>query len=155
VLKPNAHGLQHTEANQPPPIALSEPQMCALLAASQPLPPALRSAFLEACAKEIAAMPELGDGAKLAGNSVGKLCEHGADRHADRPGEPALRNVAVFADLVKAIARSRVDGSLGHGFLRGPAEKHLETSDNKSSPEIRTGPVQIPFRVVGRRQDAR
>jgi hypothetical protein len=33
--------------------------MCALLAASYPLPTAL-AAFLEACAKEIAAMPELG-----------------------------------------------------------------------------------------------
>jgi hypothetical protein len=63
VLKPNAHGLPHTAANQPSPIALSEAQMCALLAASHPLPPAARSAFLEACAKEIANLPELGDGA--------------------------------------------------------------------------------------------
>src|SRR6266550_5890913 len=39
-MKPNAHGLPHTEANQPLPIALSEAQMCALLAASYPLPPA-------------------------------------------------------------------------------------------------------------------
>jgi hypothetical protein len=39
-----------SESDQPPPIALSEAQMCALLAASYPLPPALRSAFLEACA---------------------------------------------------------------------------------------------------------
>jgi hypothetical protein len=62
MLKPTAHGLPHTEANQPPPIALSEAQMCALLAASYPLPPALRSAFLEACAREIANLPELGDG---------------------------------------------------------------------------------------------
>ena len=46
-----------------PPIALSEAQMCALLAASHPLPPAARSAFLEPCAKEIATLPELGDGA--------------------------------------------------------------------------------------------
>jgi hypothetical protein len=60
--KPNAYGRPHTEANQPPPIALTEPQMCALLAASCPLPPALRSAFLEACAREIANLPELGDG---------------------------------------------------------------------------------------------
>jgi hypothetical protein len=37
--------------------------MCALLAASHPLPPAARPAFLEACAKEIANLPELGDGA--------------------------------------------------------------------------------------------
>ena len=37
--------------------------MCALLAALHPLPPAVRSAFLEACAKEIANLPELGDGA--------------------------------------------------------------------------------------------
>ena len=63
LLKPNAHGLPQTEANQPSPIALSEAQMLALLAASYPLPPAARPAFLEACAKEIAAMPELGDGA--------------------------------------------------------------------------------------------
>jgi hypothetical protein len=39
-----------SESDQPPPIALTESQMCALLAASYPLPPALRSAFLEACA---------------------------------------------------------------------------------------------------------
>jgi hypothetical protein len=45
-LKPNAYGLPHTEANQPSPIALNEAQMCALLAASYPLPPAARSAFL-------------------------------------------------------------------------------------------------------------
>jgi hypothetical protein len=44
------------------PIALSEAQMLALLAASHPLPAPARPAFLEACAKEIAAMPELGDG---------------------------------------------------------------------------------------------
>ena len=34
VLKPNAHGLPHTEGHQSSPIALSEAQMCALLAAS-------------------------------------------------------------------------------------------------------------------------
>ena len=34
------------EANQPPPIALSEAQMCALLAASYPLPPAERTAIV-------------------------------------------------------------------------------------------------------------
>jgi hypothetical protein len=62
VLKPNAYGLPHTEAHQPPPIALSEAQMCALLAASQPLPPQSRGPFLEACAREIANLPELGDG---------------------------------------------------------------------------------------------
>jgi hypothetical protein len=44
------------------PIALTESQMCALLAASYPLPAPARAAFLEACAKELAAMPELGDG---------------------------------------------------------------------------------------------
>ena len=37
--------------------------MLALPAASHPLPPDARPAFLEACAKEIAALPELGDGA--------------------------------------------------------------------------------------------
>jgi hypothetical protein len=62
VLKPNARGLPHTEANQPPPVALSEPQMVALLAASYPLPLQSRGPFLEACAREIASLPELGDG---------------------------------------------------------------------------------------------
>ena len=46
MLKPNAFGLPHTEANQSPPIALSEAQMCALLAASHPLPPAERTAIV-------------------------------------------------------------------------------------------------------------
>jgi hypothetical protein len=62
VLKTNARGPPHTEANQRPRFALSESQMCALLAASHPLPPAARSAFLEHCAREIASLPELGDG---------------------------------------------------------------------------------------------
>jgi hypothetical protein len=62
MLKSNAYGLPHTEAKQPPPIALTESQMCALLAASHPLPAPARPAFLEACAKEIANLPELGDG---------------------------------------------------------------------------------------------
>jgi hypothetical protein len=72
VMKSNAYGLPHAEvlpsmsnpspakrtrasdSNQPPPIALSEAQMCALLAASYPLPATARSAFLEHCAREIA-----------------------------------------------------------------------------------------------------
>ena len=62
MLKPNAFGLPNTEANQSPPIALSEAQMCALLAASYPLPPTARTPFLEHCAREIANLPELGDG---------------------------------------------------------------------------------------------
>jgi hypothetical protein len=41
---------------------LTEAQMCALLAASYPLPPPARTAFLEHCAREIANLPELGDG---------------------------------------------------------------------------------------------
>jgi len=45
------------------PIALSDDQMSALLAASYPLPPECRSAFLEACARELARLPEIGDGA--------------------------------------------------------------------------------------------
>jgi hypothetical protein len=38
------------------PIALSDEQMSAILAASYPLPPSTRSAFLETCAREIAAL---------------------------------------------------------------------------------------------------
>ena len=45
------------------PLALSDAQMSALLAASHPLPPESRSAFLEHCARELAALPVLGDGA--------------------------------------------------------------------------------------------
>ena len=46
----------------PPPIALSELQMMALLAASTHWPPDARGPFMEACARELAALPELGDG---------------------------------------------------------------------------------------------
>jgi hypothetical protein len=45
------------------PIRLSDEQMSALLAASHPLPPASRSAFLEHCARELSRLPEIGDGA--------------------------------------------------------------------------------------------
>jgi hypothetical protein len=63
---PNPSAAKRTRSDSDPlsrPIALTEPQMSALLAAAYPLLPDVRSAFLEACAKEIAAMPELGDGA--------------------------------------------------------------------------------------------
>jgi len=46
-----------------PPICLSDEQMSALLAASHPLPPDSRSAFLEHCARELARLPIVGDGA--------------------------------------------------------------------------------------------
>ena len=45
------------------PIRLSDDQMPAVLAASTPLPPDLRAAFLETCAREISALPMVGDGA--------------------------------------------------------------------------------------------
>jgi hypothetical protein len=45
------------------PIALSDDQMSALLAAAHPLPPDSRSAFLAACACELAKLPAIGDGA--------------------------------------------------------------------------------------------
>ena len=45
------------------PIKLSDEQMTAIFAASHPLPPDVRGPFLEACARELAALPEIGDGA--------------------------------------------------------------------------------------------
>jgi hypothetical protein len=45
------------------PICLTDDQISALFAAAHPLPPASRSAFLEHCARELAQLPELGDGA--------------------------------------------------------------------------------------------
>ena len=44
------------------PIKLSEDQMNAIIAASTPLRPDARGAFLETCAREIAALPMIGDG---------------------------------------------------------------------------------------------
>lgn len=46
-----------------PPLALTDAQMSAILAASHPLPPDARGPFLETCARELAALPEIGDGA--------------------------------------------------------------------------------------------
>jgi hypothetical protein len=45
------------------PLALTDEQMSALLAAAHPLPPDSRSAFLETCACELAKLPAIGDGA--------------------------------------------------------------------------------------------
>jgi hypothetical protein len=44
------------------PLALTDDQMSDLLAAAHPLPPDSRSAFLEACACELAKLPMIGDG---------------------------------------------------------------------------------------------
>jgi hypothetical protein len=44
------------------PIALSDDQMSAILAASHPLSPDARGPFLEACARALAGLPEVGDG---------------------------------------------------------------------------------------------
>jgi hypothetical protein len=46
-----------------PPIHLTDEQISALFAAAHPLPPDSRSAFLEHCARELAALPAIGDGA--------------------------------------------------------------------------------------------
>src|SRR5262245_18524407 len=63
--RPPSRGLFHraTGARPMPPIRLSDEQMSALLAASHPLPPASRSAFLEHCARELVYLPLVGDGA--------------------------------------------------------------------------------------------
>jgi hypothetical protein len=45
-----------------PIVALSDAQMSALLAASYPLPADCRDDFLLDCARELAQLPELGDG---------------------------------------------------------------------------------------------
>jgi hypothetical protein len=46
-----------------PPLCLTDEQMSALFAAAHPLPPDSRSAFLEHCARELANLPAIGDGA--------------------------------------------------------------------------------------------
>src|SRR5204863_8720931 len=48
---------------QPASVRLTDDQINAVFAASYPLPPDRRSAFLEACAIELAQLPEAGDGA--------------------------------------------------------------------------------------------
>jgi hypothetical protein len=47
---------------RPPPVRLTDEQMSAILAASHPLPPDVRGAFLETCARELAGLSEIGDG---------------------------------------------------------------------------------------------
>ena len=45
-----------------PPLALTDSQMDAILAASHPIAPDRRSDFLAAVARELAALPMIGDG---------------------------------------------------------------------------------------------
>jgi hypothetical protein len=47
----------------PQPVRLTDEQMSAILAASHPIAPARRSAFLADVARELAALREIGDGA--------------------------------------------------------------------------------------------
>ena len=47
----------------PEPIRLSDEQMSAVFAAAHPLPSDRRSAFLEDVARELAGLPDIGDGA--------------------------------------------------------------------------------------------
>jgi hypothetical protein len=47
----------------PQPVRLSDEQMTAVFAASHPLPPDRRSDFLADVARELAALPMIGDGA--------------------------------------------------------------------------------------------
>jgi len=49
-------------ARSTPPLALTDEQITAIFAASHPLPRDVRGPFLEACARELAALPEIGDG---------------------------------------------------------------------------------------------
>jgi hypothetical protein len=61
-----------------------------------------------------------------------------ADADADHLRNAALGYFPVFADLVKAIARLPVDGSRGHGFLRGLRSnilKHLSSASRISLPQ--------------------
>ena len=44
------------------PIRLSDQQMDAIFAAAHPLAPHVRGPFLEACARALAGLPEVGDG---------------------------------------------------------------------------------------------
>ena len=55
--------MSNAAPNTSEPIALTDEQMSAVLAASYPLPPDRRSAFLEHVARELARAPMLGDGA--------------------------------------------------------------------------------------------
>jgi hypothetical protein len=57
-----ARGIDGASTRMSRPIALTDDQMSALLAAAHPLPPVSRSAFLEACAVELAKLPMIGDG---------------------------------------------------------------------------------------------
>jgi hypothetical protein len=45
------------------PLRLTDDQINAIFAVSHPLPPDSRSAFLEHCARELAQLPAIGDGA--------------------------------------------------------------------------------------------
>ena len=116
-----------------PPIALTEQQMAALLAAPYPLPARTHSAFLEHCAREIANLPELGDGVlhrTIAGRAAALLRSAGHRRpHAPR-------------QQVGAMSRRAGAGHLhGSASLRPPriAEVHVFAASRLQHPPSLTG----------------
>jgi hypothetical protein len=65
-MPPGAHkqpSPPESTVEQPAPVRFTDDQINAVFAASHPLPPDRRSAFLEACAIELSRLPEVGDGA--------------------------------------------------------------------------------------------
>ena len=115
--------------------------MCALLAASHPLPPTARAAFLEHCAREIANLPELDDGVlhrMIVRNNTDSLQRSGMSAsviacawRADREGEGVLCG----------LCRSRP---------RDPSERGTLRSCSVHSP---TGMSGRPRRASSRRSN--
>jgi hypothetical protein len=115
--------------------------MCALLAASHPLPPTARAALLEHCAREIANLPELGDGVlhrMIVRNNTDSLQRRGISAsviacawRADREGEGVLCG----------LCRSR---------SRDPSERGTLRSCSVHSP---TGMSGRPRRASSRRSN--
>ena len=68
------------------PIALTDEQMDSVLRAAAPLEPQDRSAFLEDLARELAALPDIGDGA------LHRVIMSVQRKHWDPPRESGLKS---------------------------------------------------------------
>jgi hypothetical protein len=120
-----------------PPIALSDSQMSALLAASYPLPPASRPAFLEACARELARLPVLGDGAlhRVVMAVQRQYFDPPDLSHEHAPRWSSRRRIGVRAAMGWAADRENsiflvVAAGIGH-------QVHLSRQGHRTQSEVR------------------
>jgi hypothetical protein len=109
------------------PIALTDEQMDSVLRAAAPLLPQDRSAFLEEVARELAALPELGDGALHRVIMQVQRC------HFDPPATAAMKAHPKHRVWLPIITRNRIGAGVRGAISRASIKRRSSRSISSRS----------------------